>query len=61
MYETVMPWALMPAIVTLCVGILIFGTEFSIEIFDHNGITFLPAYDMFQDTETSICVVRTLA
>ena len=44
-----------------CVGILIFGTEFSVGIFDRNGITFSPAYDMFQDTETFICVVLSLA
>ena len=44
-----------------CVGILIFGTEFCVGIFDRDGITFSPAYDMFQDTETFICVVRTLA
>jgi len=43
------------------VGILIFGTEFCVGIFDHDGITFSPAYDMFQDTETFIRVVRSLA
>ena len=30
-----------------CVGILIFGTEFSLGIFDRDGISFSPAYDMF--------------
>ena len=44
-----------------CVGILIFGTEFCVGIFDRDGITFSPAYDMFQDTETFIRVVRSLA
>jgi hypothetical protein len=44
-----------------CVGILIFGTEFCVGIFDRDGVTFSPAYDMFQDTETFIRVVRSLA
>ena len=44
-----------------CVGILIFGTEFCVGIFDR-GVTFSPAYNMFQDTaETFIRVVRRLA
>lgn len=44
-----------------CVGILIFGTEFCVGIFDRDGITFSPAYDMFRDTDTFIRVVRSLA
>ena len=44
-----------------CVGILIFGTEFCAGIFDHSGIMFSPAYNMFQDIETFIRVVRSLA
>ncbi|KIM76113.1 hypothetical protein PILCRDRAFT_13018 [Piloderma croceum F 1598] len=44
-----------------CVGILIFGTEFCVGIFDRDRITFSPAYDMFQDTDTFIRVVRSLA
>ena len=44
-----------------CVGILIFGTEFCVGIFDRDGVTFSPAYNMFQDTETFIRVVRSLA
>ena len=43
-----------------CVGILIFGTEFCVGIFDCDGITFSPVYDMFQDTEAFIRVVRSL-
>ncbi|KAF8966888.1 hypothetical protein BDZ97DRAFT_585476 [Flammula alnicola] len=41
-----------------CVGI--FGTEFSIRICDRDGVTFSPIYDMFQDTETLVRVVRSL-
>ncbi|KIM71242.1 hypothetical protein PILCRDRAFT_758525 [Piloderma croceum F 1598] len=44
-----------------CVGILIFRTEFCVGIFDRDGIMFSPAYDMFQNTETFIRVVRSLA
>jgi Fungal protein kinase len=44
-----------------CVGILVFGTEFCVGIFDRGGVTFSPAHDMFQDTETFIRVVRSLA
>ncbi|KAF8072224.1 hypothetical protein FPV67DRAFT_1623110 [Lyophyllum atratum] len=44
-----------------CVGILIFGTEFSVGIFDRDGITFSPAYDLFEDTEVFIRVVRSMA
>lgn len=44
-----------------CVGILIFGTEFCVGIFDRDGITFSPNYDMFEDTETLVRVVRSLA
>jgi Fungal protein kinase len=44
-----------------CVGILIFGTEFCVGIFDRDGITFSPTYDIFQDPENFIRVVRSLA
>ena len=44
-----------------CVGILIFGTEFCVGIFDRDGVTFSPAYNMFQDAETFFRVVRSLA
>ncbi|KAF8966884.1 hypothetical protein BDZ97DRAFT_2057176 [Flammula alnicola] len=44
-----------------CVGILIFGTEFCVGICDRDGVMFSPIYDMFQDTETLVRVVRSLA
>ncbi|KAF8072220.1 hypothetical protein FPV67DRAFT_1623101 [Lyophyllum atratum] len=44
-----------------CVGILISGTEFTVGIFDRDGITFSPAYDMFGDTQMFIRVVRSMA
>jgi hypothetical protein len=44
-----------------CVGILIFGTEFCVGIFDRDGVTFSPIYDMFKDTEILVRVVRSLA
>jgi hypothetical protein len=43
-----------------CVGILIFGTGFCVGIYDRDGITFSPIFDMFEDTATLIRVVRTL-
>ena len=43
-----------------CVGILIFGTEFCVGIYDRDGVTFPPVSDMFEDTDTLIRVVRTL-
>lgn len=43
-----------------CVGIMIFGTKFCVGIFDRDGITFSPIYDMFEDTETLIRLVRSL-
>jgi hypothetical protein len=43
-----------------CVGILIFGTEFCVGIFDRDGVTFSPIYDMFKDTEILVRVVRSL-
>ena len=43
-----------------CVGILIFGSEFCVGIFDRSGITFSPVHDMFQDTEVFVRVVRSL-
>lgn len=44
-----------------CVGILISGTEFCVGIFDRDGVTFSPAYDMFEDTEVLVRVVHSLA
>ncbi|KDR72581.1 hypothetical protein GALMADRAFT_1343166 [Galerina marginata CBS 339.88] len=44
-----------------CVGILIFGTEFCIGIFDRDGITFSPIYDMFERPDVLVRVVRSLA
>ena len=44
-----------------CVGILIFGTEFCVGIYDRQGITFSPCHDMFLDTEVLVRVVRSLA
>ncbi|KAF8804954.1 hypothetical protein BYT27DRAFT_7258710 [Phlegmacium glaucopus] len=44
-----------------CVGILIFGTEFCVAIFDCGGVTLSPAYDMFEDTKTFVRVVRSIA
>ncbi|KAG5650556.1 hypothetical protein H0H81_011827 [Sphagnurus paluster] len=44
-----------------CVGILIFGTEFCVGIFDRDGVTFSPIHDMFEDTETLVRVVRSVA
>ena len=38
-----------------CVGILVFGTEFCVGIFDRDGITFSPVYDMFKDMA---CFIR---
>lgn len=44
-----------------CVGILIFGTQFCVGIFDRDGITFSPIHDMLKDTEIFVRVVRSLA
>jgi len=44
-----------------CVGILIFGTDFCVGIFDRDGVTFSPVYDMFKDTDVFVRVVRSLA
>jgi hypothetical protein len=44
-----------------CIGILIFGTEFCVAIFDRGGVTLSPVYDMFQDMEIFIRVVRGIA
>ena len=43
-----------------CVGILIFETGFCVGIYDRDGITFSPIFDMFEDTATLIRVVRAL-
>ena len=44
-----------------CVGILIFGTEFCVGIFDRDGVTFSPIYDMFEATDVFVRVARSLA
>jgi hypothetical protein len=44
-----------------CVGILIFGTEFCIGIFDRDGVTFSPIHDTFKDTKIFIRVIRSLS
>ncbi|PPQ70566.1 hypothetical protein CVT25_012036 [Psilocybe cyanescens] len=43
-----------------CTGVLIFGTKFCVGIFDRDGVTFSPIFDMFDDIKTLICVVRSL-
>ena len=45
----------------LCVGVLFFGTEFCVGIFDRDGVTFSPIYDMFEATDVFFCVARSLA
>ena len=45
----------------ICVGILIFGTEFCVGIFDRDGVTFFPIYDMFEATDVFVCLARSLA
>lgn len=42
-----------------CVGVVIFGTKICVEIFDRDGVTFSPIFDM-DDIETLIRVVRSL-
>ena len=42
-----------------CVGVLIFGTEFCVGIFDR--VTFSPIYDMFEATDVFVRVPRSLA
>ena len=44
-----------------CVGILIFGTEFCVGIFDREGVTFSPVYDMFETIDIFVRVARSLA
>ena len=44
-----------------CVGILVFGTEFCVGIFDRDGITFSPIYDMFENTAYFIRLVRSVS
>ncbi|KAF8154975.1 hypothetical protein B0H34DRAFT_718887 [Crassisporium funariophilum] len=45
----------------LCVGILIFGTEFCVGIFDCDGVIFSPTYDMFENTDILVRVALSLA
>ncbi|KAF8816214.1 hypothetical protein BYT27DRAFT_7333558 [Phlegmacium glaucopus] len=42
------------------VGLLIFGSEFCVAIFDRAGVLFSPVHDMWQDTEVFIRVIRSL-
>ena len=44
-----------------CVGILVFGTEFCVGIFDRDGITFSPIYDMFENTAYFVRLVRSVS
>jgi hypothetical protein len=43
-----------------CVEILIFETGFCVGIYNRDGVTFSSIFDMFEDTETLIRVVRSL-
>ncbi|KAF9481330.1 hypothetical protein BDN70DRAFT_992011 [Pholiota conissans] len=42
------------------VGLLIFGSEFCVAIFDRAGVLFSPIHDMWNDTEIFIRVIRSL-
>jgi hypothetical protein len=42
------------------VGLLIFGSEFCVAIFDRAGVLFSPIYDMWKDIEVFIRVIRSL-
>jgi Fungal protein kinase len=42
------------------VGLLIFGSEFCVAIFDRTGVLFSPIHDMWEDTEIFIRVIRSL-
>ena len=42
------------------VGLLIFGSEFCVAIFDRAGVLFSPIHDMWEDTEILIRVIRSL-
>jgi hypothetical protein len=42
------------------VGLLIFGSEFCVAIFDRAGVLFSLIYDMWEDTEIFIRVIRSL-
>ena len=44
-----------------CLGILIFGTEFCVGIFDRDGVTFSPIYDMFEIIDVFVRFTRSLA
>jgi hypothetical protein len=43
-----------------CVEILIFETGFCVGIYNRDGVTFSSIFDMFEDTETLIRVVRSV-
>ncbi|PPQ92803.1 hypothetical protein CVT25_004061 [Psilocybe cyanescens] len=43
-----------------CVGILIFGTEFCVGMFDRDGVTFSPVHDMFKAPEAFVRVVHSI-
>ena len=42
------------------VGLLIFGSEFCVAIFDHAGVLFSPIHDMWKDIEIFVRVIRSL-
>ena len=42
------------------IGLLIFGSEFCVAIFDRAGVLFSPIHDMWKDTEIFIRVIRSL-
>lgn len=42
------------------VGLLIFGSQFCVAIFDRAGVLFSPIHDMWEDIETFIRVIRSL-
>jgi len=44
-----------------CIGILIFGTEFYVGIFDRDGVLFSPIHDMFEATNVFVRGARSLA
>ncbi|PPQ81826.1 hypothetical protein CVT25_013479 [Psilocybe cyanescens] len=43
-----------------CTGLLIFGSQFCVGIFDRDGITFSPIHDMFTETEIFVHVIRAI-
>jgi len=43
-----------------CIGILIFGTEFYVGIFDRDGVLFSPIHDMFEATNVLFAALAAL-